>query len=66
MATVGVLRGPLFGISDDELYQHRKEGGGGFTLLAPGTRGHPPVLGALQTLNQMHAWTRELPASCCA
>ena len=33
-AVVGVLRGPLFGVSDPELFRHR-QAGGGFLVTAP-------------------------------
>jgi ATP-dependent helicase/nuclease subunit A len=59
---VGVLRGPLFGISDAELFRHRRAGGG-FLLTAPGLdESASPVAGALGALNRMHRWTRTLPA----
>lgn len=47
---VGVLRGPLFGCSDEELYQYRKNGGS-WTLVGDGETG--AVGTALNTLSEM-------------
>ncbi|MBE3097699.1 MAG: UvrD-helicase domain-containing protein [Planctomycetes bacterium] len=58
-ALVGVLRGPLFGISDADLYAH-KQAGGRFSLWA-GVSGHPCVIAALSSLADMRRLTRELP-----
>jgi ATP-dependent helicase/nuclease subunit A len=61
-AVVGALRGPLFGVSDPELYRHR-QAGHGFLLTAPGLEEIPGRVGeALRALNEMHRWTRSLPA----
>jgi ATP-dependent helicase/nuclease subunit A len=59
VALVGVLRGPLVGISDPELYAH-KQAGGMFKLWAAGA-GHPAVSSALASLAEMHRLMRELP-----
>jgi ATP-dependent helicase/nuclease subunit A len=66
LALVTVLRGPLFGISDPELFAF-KQGGGWFSLFherkdadaAPATRTHA----ALAALRQYYRWTRVLPAA---
>ena len=66
LALVTVLRGPLFGISDPELFAF-KQGGGWFSLFhersdadaAPTTRTHA----ALAALRQYYRWTRVLPAA---
>jgi ATP-dependent helicase/nuclease subunit A len=64
VALIAVLRGPLFGISDRELFAY-KQSGGWFSLYA----GKDPapakdrVSAALAALNQYHRWTRLLPAS---
>ena len=71
LALVAVLRGPLFGISDPELFEFKQAGGWfsifhssdssrGFRLQAEG----PPaaVASALATLHQYYRWTRMLPA----
>ncbi len=62
IALVGVLRGPLFGLSDPDLFAHR-EAGRRFILTAP-LDGAPatPVVEALRALQAMHRWTRTLPA----
>lgn len=62
IATVGVLRGNLYGISDEELYRHKTEGGSFSLLSAAYGKGHGPVLGALEDLSLMHSWVAELPA----
>ena len=68
VALVGVLRGPLFGLSDEALFSHRQAGGG--FRLGPwlGARAeHGPtddptsVASALRALWRMCRWTRELP-----
>jgi ATP-dependent helicase/nuclease subunit A len=61
-AVVGILRGPLFGLSDRDLFRHRLRGGG-FLVTAPDV---PDVAGpvgdALRSLRAMYDWTRRLPA----
>ncbi len=62
-AVVGVLRGPLFGVSDAALYRHR-QAGHGFLITAPGLDGIPGPMGeALRALREMYRWTRSLPAA---
>ena len=51
VALVGVLRGPLFGISDDELYEYKCVGGR-FVLTDSAAAGHPPVAAALAALTR--------------
>jgi ATP-dependent helicase/nuclease subunit A len=59
---VGVLRGPLFGLSDPELFRHR-QAGGGFLMTAPDVAVVAgPVGEALRALRRMYEWTRRLPA----
>jgi ATP-dependent helicase/nuclease subunit A len=61
-AVVGVLRGPLFGVSDPELFRHR-QAGSGFLVTAPNLADMAgPVGDALRTLRAMYDWTRRLPA----
>jgi ATP-dependent helicase/nuclease subunit A len=61
--TVGVLRGPLFGVSDQELFSHRQAGGYfGFTGVDQDSPGHPTVVGALSTLQTLLRTSRDLPA----
>ncbi len=57
-AVVGVLRGPLFGVSDPDLFRHRQTGGG-FLVTAPDVTG--PVGEALRAMRGMYEWTRRLP-----
>jgi ATP-dependent helicase/nuclease subunit A len=61
--TVGVLRGPLFGVSDQDLFLHR-QAGGYFCLLGvdENSPGHPSVNGALSTLLTSYRLSRDLPA----
>jgi ATP-dependent helicase/nuclease subunit A len=77
VALVGVLRGPLFGLSDRDLFAFR-QAGGYFSLFAespnpepqnPGTRTQNgerrtenPVVTALESLRLWHHWTKSLPA----
>ena len=65
IATVGVLRGPLYGIDDETLYLHRRDGGR-FNLSYPGESGHELVLGALSDLNEMRDWVKQMPAGAVA
>ena len=60
-AVVGILRGPLFGISDRDLFRHR-QAGGGFLITAPETDADGAVAQALRSLRTMYVWTRRLPA----
>jgi ATP-dependent helicase/nuclease subunit A len=66
VSVVGVLRSLLFGISDDDLFQHHHAGG----WFTPRRRpedgavqpGHPRVLAALYSLADMMELVRTLPA----
>ncbi len=61
-ALVGVLRGPLFGLSDEALFRHR-EAGFRFLLTSPlPDEATGPVVEALRALQAMFGWTRTLPA----
>jgi ATP-dependent helicase/nuclease subunit A len=61
-ALVGVLRGPLFGLSDEALFRHR-EAGFRFLLTSPlPDEATGPVVEALRALQAMFRWTRSLPA----
>ena len=68
LALVAVLRGPLFGISDPELFAF-KQSGGWFSIFQPddepGGGPQPPdrVRMALDALNHYYRWTRVLPAA---
>lgn len=68
-AVVGVLRGPLFGLSDPDLFRHR-QAGGGFLVTAPDVapdapadvgNSAGPVAEALRAMRRMYEWTRRLP-----
>ena len=62
---IAVLRGPLFGISDPELFAFRQRDGWFSLLQGPDTPGQPaePVAAALTALHQYYRWTRVLPAA---
>jgi ATP-dependent helicase/nuclease subunit A len=70
LVLVAVLRGPLFGISDPELFAF-KQSGGWFSIFqpeaaaGPGVQTHPSdrVRVALDALNHYYRWTRVLPAA---
>jgi len=63
VALVGLLRGPLFGVSDEELFQHH-EAGLGFILTAPlPDEASGPVVDAIRKLQPMFRLTRTLPAA---
>lgn len=78
VSLVGVLRGPLFGVSDQDLFAFR-HAGGWFSIFSGADPSSPPdsssvrpqphtskaptsVPLALTSLNQMFRWTRVLPA----
>jgi ATP-dependent helicase/nuclease subunit A len=62
VAVVGVLRGPLFGVSDEELFAHRQKGLA-FTLGAPlPDAAAGPAAAAIRTLKELYHVTRTLPA----
>ena len=64
--TVAVLRGIFFGVSDEELYAHKRKGGW-FHFLGKEDRMAPDgeyrVLQGLSKLKQWRAWIREYPAT---
>jgi ATP-dependent helicase/nuclease subunit A len=62
VALVGVLRGPLFGISDQALFAFRQAGGWLSIFNQPVSGATAAVAGALDALHQMFRWTRLLPA----
>jgi ATP-dependent helicase/nuclease subunit A len=57
---VGALRGPLFGVSDRQLFAF-KQAGGWFSIFCETDDGGA-VTAALSVLRQYHRWTRVLPA----
>lgn len=67
LSLIGVLRGPLFGISDPELFAF-KHAGGWFSLFHEPSDAAPttplsPAHSALRALRQYYRWTRILPAA---
>ena len=66
LSLIAVLRGPLFGISDPELFAF-KQRGGWFSLFQRSMTGRAqpdgPVSAALAALNRYYRWTRVLPAA---
>ena len=63
VAVVAALRGPLFGVTDNDLYRHRS-GGSTFRYLIPALDAVPgPVGAALRLLAVAYRLTRELPAA---
>jgi ATP-dependent helicase/nuclease subunit A len=63
LETIGILRGPLFGISDQDLFAHA-QAAGRFCLegVDDQSTGHPSVIGALSTMRALHRLSRDLPA----
>lgn len=62
-AVIGVLRGPLFGVSDEALYHHRAAGLP-FLLTVPLEETEAtPVTDALSILRSLYGWIRTLPAA---
>ena len=64
VALVAVLRGPLFGISDPELFAF-KQSGGWFSISRSADLqvGQNRVASALESLHHYYRWTRVLPAA---
>lgn len=62
-AVIGVLRGPLFGLSDEALYQHRAAGLPFLFTIPLDEAGSNPVAEALSSLRTMYGWIRTLPTS---
>jgi ATP-dependent helicase/nuclease subunit A len=67
LSLIAVLRGPLFGISDGELFAF-KQAGGWFSLFHESIDATPTALSslphsALAALRQYYRWTRVLPAA---
>jgi ATP-dependent helicase/nuclease subunit A len=66
IALLSVLRGELFGISDQELYDYKKTGFAFHYLVSPDEGVDIvealPVYGVLEKLRTYYAWTRKLPA----
>jgi ATP-dependent helicase/nuclease subunit A len=60
-ALVGVLRGPLFGLSDRALFQHRQAGWPLLVTLPLPDDAAGPVADALRVLGEMYRWMRQLP-----
>ncbi len=63
LTLVAVLRGPLYGISDPELFAF-KQSSGWFSIFASGPNPGSAAVGeALATLKEYYRWTRVLPGS---
>lgn len=60
LALVSVLRGPLFGVSDPDLFRF-KQSGQPFILTAPLPEAGPKVIEAIRSLQKMYRWIRTLP-----
>jgi ATP-dependent helicase/nuclease subunit A len=61
LALVSVLRGPLYGLSDPQLFEF-KRAGQPFILTAPVQEAGPAqVIEAIKSLQKMYRWTRTLP-----
>jgi len=64
VSLVGVLRGPLFGLSDRDLFAYR-QADGWFSIFADAPKSEldavSRVATALSSLRQMHRWTQVMP-----
>jgi ATP-dependent helicase/nuclease subunit A len=63
VSLVGVLRGPLFGLSDQELFAYR-QGGGWFNIFSEVSADNAEairVAAAIASLRQMFRWTQIMP-----
>ena len=65
LSLIAVLRGPLFGISDPELFDFKQRGGWFSVFQDPDAPGQPDgaVSSALASLIRYYRWTRVLPAA---
>ncbi len=65
LSLIAVLRGPMFGVSDPELFDFKQRGGWFSVFQDPDAPGQPdgPVADALAALNRYYRWTRVLPAA---
>jgi ATP-dependent helicase/nuclease subunit A len=61
VALVGVLRGRLFGLSDEELFEFR-QAGGYFSIFCDTKASGVRACEALSTIRRWYGWTRMLPA----
>jgi ATP-dependent helicase/nuclease subunit A len=61
-ALVGVLRGPLFGLSDRALFRHRQARWPLAVTVPLPDDATGPVADALRALREMYRWARRLPA----
>ena len=61
-ALIGVLRGPLFGLSDRALFEHRQAKWPLLVTMPLPDDSSGPVAAALRALREMYRWTRQLPA----
>ena len=61
-ALIGVLRGPLFGLSDRALFEHRQARWPLVVTVPLPEDASGPVADALRALREMYRWTRQLPA----
>jgi ATP-dependent helicase/nuclease subunit A len=61
-ALVGVLRGPLFGLSDVELFRHVQAGGSLRLTMPLPDDASGPVADVLRSLHELYRLTRRLPA----
>jgi ATP-dependent helicase/nuclease subunit A len=63
VSLVGVLRGPLFGLSDQDLFAYRQAGGwfSIFNEVSADTAEAMRVAAAIASLRQMFRWTQTMP-----
>jgi ATP-dependent helicase/nuclease subunit A len=63
VSLVGVLRGSLFGLSDQKLFAYRQAGGwfSIFSEIAVSTDNYAGVTAAIASLRQMFRWTQTMP-----
>jgi ATP-dependent helicase/nuclease subunit A len=63
VSLVGVLRGPFFGVSDQDLFAYRQAGGwfSIFSEVSAGTAEATRVAVAIASVRQMFRWTQTMP-----
>jgi ATP-dependent helicase/nuclease subunit A len=61
VSLVASLRGPVFGVDDDALYRHRREGGRFHMFAPPPAAADPRILGAMETLREAYEISKRFP-----
>jgi ATP-dependent helicase/nuclease subunit A len=61
VSLVAALRGPLFGVDDDALYRHKRDGGRFHMFAPPPPASDPRILRAIEMLREAYELSKRLP-----